>query len=135
MPIHENRMRDLFQNRDSITFDEFCRIMQDFGQYAHDAYFQETFRAFDRNSDGFITAKEIKKTMKALGEPLTDKQAKDMLKAADTNRDGKLSLDEFGNLFNYITQQATTPPISPLPVTPNTEHKKRFSNPFRSQTE
>jgi Ca2+-binding EF-hand superfamily protein len=135
MPIDENRLKDLFENRDSITFDEFCRIMQDFGQYAHDAYFHETFRAFDRNSDGFITAKEIKKTMKVLGESLTDKQAKDMLKTADANGDGKLSRDEFRSLFDYITQKAITPPISPLPSTPSSANKKRLSNPFKPQTE
>jgi Ca2+-binding EF-hand superfamily protein len=135
MPINENKLKELFQNRDSITFDEFCRIMQDFGQYEHDAYFDETFRAFDRNADGYITAKEIKKTMKELGEPLTDKQAKDMLKVADANRDGKLSQDEFRNLFTYITQQATTPPLSPSPTTPNSETKRQFSNSFKSETE
>jgi Ca2+-binding EF-hand superfamily protein len=135
MPIDENKLQDLFRNRISITFDEFCRIMQDFGQHAHDAYFHETFRAFDRNADGYITAKEIKQTMKDLGETLTDKQAKDMLKAADANNDGKLSEEEFRTLFNYITEQATTPPLSPSPSTPSKGTKKRFSNPFKPQTE
>ncbi|CAF1121691.1 unnamed protein product [Adineta ricciae] len=135
LTIDETRMRDLFRTRESITFDEFRQIMQEFGQHAPDAYLHETFRAFDHNADGFITAKEIKKTMKRLGEPLTDKQAKDMLKAADTNQDGKLSLEEFRTLFNYITQQATTPPLSPIAPAPNTPSKKRFSNPFKSQTD
>lgn len=135
MPIDEEKLTELFQNRNSITFDEFCRIMQEFGQHAHDAYFNETFRAFDRNADGYITAKEIKKTMKNLGETLTDKQAKDMLKAADINHDGKLSRDEFRHLFTYITQQATTPPMSPSPITSNGEYKTRSNNPFQLQTE
>ena len=104
MPVDKKKLKDLFQHRDNISFDEFCRVMQDVGPQSHDAYFQETFRAFDKNSDGFITAKEIKKTMKELGEPLTDKQAKDMLKVADSNGDGKLSIDEFRILFNYLTQ-------------------------------
>lgn len=134
MPIDEAKMKDLFQSRESISFDEFCRIMQDFGHYSPDAYFHETFRAFDRNSDGFITAKEIKKTMKNLGEPLTDKQAKDMVKTADVNGDGKLSRDEFRTLFTYITQQVTTPPISPSPTTPNADLRRSFSNPFNSNT-
>ena len=132
MPVDERRMGELFQTRDSIKFEEFCRIMQDFGQHSHDAYFQETFRAFDRNDDGYITAKEIKKTMKDLGEALTDKQAKDMLKTADANRDGKLSREEFRTLFNYITQQATTPPLSPLVSTSKSDHSM---NPFQSQNE
>ena len=112
MPFDKKNLKDLFHHRNNISFDEFCRIMQDFGPQSPDAYFQETFRAFDKNSDGFITAKEIKKTMKELGEPLTDKQAKDMLKTADSNGDGKLSVDEFRNLFNYLTQFATSPPVS-----------------------
>ncbi|CAF2516949.1 unnamed protein product [Rotaria sp. Silwood2] len=130
MPINEIKMKELFQSRSSISFDEFCRIMQDYGQYAHDAYFQETFRAFDRNSDGYITAKEIKKTMKDLGEPLTDKQAKDMLKTADVNGDGKLSQEEFRILFDYITQHTTTPPI-----TPNYDKKRSLDSPFKTQTD
>ncbi|UJR37814.1 hypothetical protein I4U23_030504 [Adineta vaga] len=135
LTINEAKMRDLFCNRDSIKFDEFRQIMQEFGRHAPDAYLHETFRAFDHNADGFITAKEIKKTMKNLGEPLTDKQARDMLKTADANGDGKLSLEEFRTLFNYITQHAVTPPVSPLASTPNTPSKKRFSNPFKSQTD
>jgi Ca2+-binding EF-hand superfamily protein len=116
MPVDKKKLKDLFQQRETISFDEFCRIIQDSGRHSHDAYFQETFRAFDKNSDGFITAKEIKKTMKELGETLTDKQAKDMLKTADANGDGKLSKDEFRSLFNYLTQ-FTTPPsgtINPI---------------------
>ncbi|CAF0733397.1 unnamed protein product [Rotaria sordida] len=130
VPINEPKMKELFENRHNISFDEFCRIMQDYGQYAHDAYFQETFRAFDRNSDGYITAKEIKKTMKELGETLTDKQAKDMIKTADVNGDGKLSQEEFRILFHHITQQTTTPPL-----TPNYEKKRTFESPFKTQTE
>jgi len=111
MPIDKKRLKDLFQHRDNISFDEFCRIIQDFGSYSHDAYFQETFRAFDKNSDGFITAKEIKQTMKELGEILTDEQAKEMLRTADSNGDGKLSEEEFRALFNQLTQFTTSPHV------------------------
>jgi len=107
IPIDKNRLKEIFQHRRNISFDEFCQIMQQFQCQSDDAYFQETFRAFDKNADGFITAKEIKKTMKQLGEPLTDKQVKDMLKTADTNGDGKLSKEEFRNLFDRLTQFMT----------------------------
>ncbi|CAF4567640.1 unnamed protein product, partial [Rotaria sp. Silwood1] len=130
MPINETKMKELFHNRSNISFDEFCIIMQEYGQYAYDAYFQETFRAFDRNSDGFITAKEIKKTMKDLGESLTDKQAKEMLKTADVNGDGKLSQEEFRILFNYITQHTRTPPLTPIP-----EKKRTLDSPFKTQVD
>ncbi|CAF3295198.1 unnamed protein product [Rotaria socialis] len=104
MPMDETKLKDSFQDREDITFDEFCQIIQQHGSPTADAYFQETFNAFDKNCDGFITAKEIKKTMKELGERLTDKQAKAMLKSADANGDGKLSKDEFRSLFNQLTQ-------------------------------
>lgn len=104
MPIDAKRLKDLFRDRDSIDFDEFCRIIKEYNSPPEDNYFQETFNAFDKNSDGFITAKEIQKTMKELGERLTHKQAKAMLKSADANGDGKLSKEEFRTLFNQITQ-------------------------------
>ncbi|CAM4742525.1 unnamed protein product [Rotaria magnacalcarata] len=104
MPMDETKLKDLFQNREDITFDEFRQIIQQRGSPTADEYFQETFNAFDKNSDGFITAKEIKKTMKELGERLTDKQAKAMLKSADANGDGKLSKDEFRSLFDQLAQ-------------------------------
>ncbi len=112
MPIEKKKLQDLFQHHQNISFDDFCRIIQDFTSQSNDGYFQETFRAFDKNSDGFITAKEIKKTMKELGERLTDKQAKEMLKIADSNGDGKLSKEEFRILFNYLIQFTTSSSIS-----------------------
>ncbi len=100
------------QHQNNISFDEFCCIIENFSPKSDDAYFQETFHAFDKNSDGFITAKEIKRTMKELGERLTDRQAKDMLKTADLNGDRKLSKDEFRILFNYLNQFITSSSIS-----------------------
>ena len=122
-----NSLRSSFQHRHSISFDEFCRVMQDFSPPSDDAYFRETFRAFDKNADGFITAKEIKRTMKELGEPLTDKQAKDMLKAADSNGDGKLSIDEFRVLFDYLNQFSQSPPVSPSSSINTNEHRRAQS--------
>ena len=88
--------------------------MQDFTPSSDsDAYFHETFRAFDRNSDGFISVKEIQRTMKNLGERLSYKQAKEMLKVADRNGDGKLSREEFRILFDQLNEFTHSPPNSP----------------------
>ena len=112
--MDKNRLKDLFPRGHRISFEEFCRVMQDFTPSpTSDAYFHETFRAFDRNSDGFISAKEIQRTMKDLGERLTYKQAKEMLKVADRNGDGKLSREEFRILFNQLNEYAQSPPHSP----------------------
>lgn len=129
MPIDKNRLKELFQYRNDISFDEFCRIIQDFTPLqSEDAYFQETFRAFDKNSDGFITVKEIKKTMKQLGERLSDKQAKEMLKEADSNGDGKLSKDEFRILFDHLTQFTTSSSISSSSSMTINEHNSQSIN-------
>lgn len=111
MPIEETKLNDLFPHQQSISFDEFCRILREHSYQSADSYFQETFRAFDKNADGFISVKEIQKTMKELGEPLTSKQAKEMLQVADANGDGKLSKEEFRLLFDQLTQ--FTNPSSP----------------------
>ena len=109
MPIDRMNLSGLFQDRDGISFDEFCRIVQDNCSHVHNNYFHETFRAFDKNSDGYITAKEIKKTMKELGEPLTTKQAKEMIKIADISQNGKLSEEEFRKLYDHLTQFKDSP--------------------------
>lgn len=110
MPVDKTRLKDFFPSGHSISFDEFCRLMRDCPPPTPTAYLQETFRAFDKNADGYISVKEIQQTMKELGEPLTSKQAKEMLKAADLNGDGKLSMEEFRLLFNQLAQ---SPPVSP----------------------
>ncbi|CAF0887003.1 unnamed protein product [Rotaria sordida] len=125
MPIDTMRLKYLFHNRDNISFDEFCRIVQDYRSNSNDAYFQETFNAFDKNSDGYITTKEIKQTMKELGEPITDKQAKAMLKSADSNRDGKLSKDEFRTLFNHLTHFKNSTLRLPSPSNITNKHNSQ----------
>lgn len=114
MPVDKNRLKDLFSHGHRISFEEFCQVMHSFTPSPTvDSYFHETFRAFDKNSDGFITVKEIQRTMKELGERLTYKQAKQMLKEADLNGDGKLSREEFRLLFNQLNEYAHSPPQSP----------------------
>jgi len=61
---------------------------------------RKTFKIFDIDGNGFISADEIKITMRHLGENLTDDEVNDMIKAADKNGDGKIDMN--GTLFlNY----------------------------------
>lgn len=52
---------------------------------------ENLFKMFDLNRDGFITEREIKKTMKNLGEKIKKKDVRKMMKVADLNKDGKIS--------------------------------------------
>lgn len=48
-------------------------------------------RVFDKNSDGYITADELKHVMSNLGEKLSDEEIGDMITEADLDGDGKVS--------------------------------------------
>ena len=54
---------------------------------------RETFLLFDKNGDGFITAKELRMVMHNLGEKITDEEINDMIQEADTNGDGVINYE------------------------------------------
>lgn len=58
------------------------------------------FRVFDKNSDGFITADELKNVMTNLGEKLSDEEINDMITEADLDGDGRVSYS--GTSINSI---------------------------------
>lgn len=47
-------------------------------------------QVFDKDGDGFISAKELRQVMTNLGEKLTDSDVEDMFAEADVNGDGKI---------------------------------------------
>ena len=50
---------------------------------------------FDRNKDGFVDAKELKKVTTTLGQRLTNEEVEAFMREADIDGDGKLSYEEF----------------------------------------
>ena len=50
---------------------------------------------FDKNKDGFVDAKELKKVTTTLGETLTNEEVDAFMAEADIDGDGRLSYDEF----------------------------------------
>lgn len=54
----------------------------------------ETFKTFDVDGDGFVTAGEIKAVMNKLGISVTDDAVEAIVKAADVDGDGRISLKE-----------------------------------------
>lgn len=55
----------------------------------------ESFKVFDLDGDGFVTAQEIKTVLSKLGNVVTDEVATEMVKASDVDGDGRISVKEF----------------------------------------
>ena len=56
----------------------------------------QTFRTFDRDGNGYISASELKIIMVAAGQgEITDAEVADMIKEADIDGDGQVDFEEF----------------------------------------
>ena len=55
----------------------------------------ETFRVFDKDGNGFISASELRQVMANLGEKLTDEEVDEMIREADIDGDGQVNYEEF----------------------------------------
>ena len=61
----------------------------------HFNIFEEFPQIFDRNRDGYIDMKELKKVTQMLGTMLTKEEIEDFMAEADKDGNGKLDYDEF----------------------------------------
>ena len=59
----------------------------------------ETFRVFDKDGDGFLSADELKQVMGNNGEKLTDDEVEELIKEADIDNDGQINYEEFVTLL------------------------------------
>merc|ERR1712098_864109 len=80
----------------TIDFPEFLDMMR---KKAHEvdeeADLWEAFKIFDRNRDGFIDMKELKRVTDMLGTMLTKEEIDEFMAEADRDGNGKLDYDEF----------------------------------------
>ncbi|XP_021339383.1 calmodulin-like isoform X2 [Mizuhopecten yessoensis] len=51
---------------------------------------KSAFAIMDRNGNGFISKKELRKVVKCCGERLSDEEIEEMMSIADTDEDGKI---------------------------------------------
>lgn len=80
----------------SINFPEFltmmARKMKDIDSAQE---IKETFRVFDMEGKGYISAAELRNPMTNLGEKLTDEEVNEMMREADIDGDGQINYEEF----------------------------------------
>lgn len=59
----------------------------------------ETFRLFDKEGTGFVSASELRHIMTNLGEKLTDEEIDEMIQEADMGGDGRLDYKAFAQMM------------------------------------
>merc|ERR1711997_171794 len=80
----------------TIEFPEFLELMKMKAKEDDDAEtIREAFKLFDRDKDGFISTKELKKVTTMLGEQMTNEEVEEFMREADVDGNGKLDYDEF----------------------------------------
>eukprot|EP00092_Neocalanus_flemingeri_P042475 GFUD01046431.1.p1 GENE.GFUD01046431.1~~GFUD01046431.1.p1 ORF type:complete len:152 (-),score=62.52 GFUD01046431.1:73-528(-) len=85
----------------TIDFDEFLGMMKQKANEAdEDSDLKEAFQIFDRDRNGYIDRKELKKVVSMLGTMLTKEEVDDFMKEADVDGNGKLDYDEFVKMMS-----------------------------------
>jgi len=80
----------------TIDFPEFLNMMKKKAREVdEEADLREAFKIFDRNRDGYIDMKELKKVTAMLGTMLTKEEIEEFMAEADKDGNGKLDYEEF----------------------------------------
>merc|ERR1711910_321690 len=80
----------------TIEFEEFISMMKKkASEVDEEADLREAFKIFDRDKDGFISMKELKKVCSMMGTMLTKEELDQFMAEADKDGNGKLDYDEF----------------------------------------
>jgi len=87
----------------TIDFPEFLDMMKKKAtEVDEEADLREAFKLFDRNRDGYIDRKELKKVTSMLGTMLTSEELDEFMRDADVDGNGKLDYDEFVKMLLSI---------------------------------
>ncbi|KAG5051789.1 hypothetical protein AAZX31_02G137500 [Glycine max] len=86
---------DIDGNGRSVNFENFLKIMGRTMKENQTEELKDSFKVFDRDNDGYISATELRQVMVKLGERLTDEEVEQMIREADLDGDGRVSYEEF----------------------------------------
>ena len=94
--IKKNLRRYDSDGNGTLDFCEFLTLMlHDLNLSNPQETLRSVFSTFDEDTDGKITAAELKRTMEMVGIPVSMREAKFVIQMADREGDGELCYDEF----------------------------------------
>ena len=94
--IKKNLRRYDADGNGTLDFCEFLTLMlHDLNLSNPQETLRNVFLTFDEDTDGKITAAELKRTMEMVGIPVSMREAKFVIQMADREGDGELCYDEF----------------------------------------
>ncbi|CAL8077348.1 unnamed protein product [Calicophoron daubneyi] len=83
-------------NSGTMNFMEFITMVEQKKKYQDtDENLRKSFKFFDKDGDGYITAVELKSVISKVNTNVTTKEIEEMIKKVDKNKDGRLDYDEF----------------------------------------
>ena len=69
------------------------------------AELREAFEIFDRDKDGYITAKELIQVMKSLNQDPSEQEINEMIKQVDLDNNGRIDFNEFAELMTKRSKE------------------------------
>ena len=97
--LHEMILEVDEDGNGNIDFDEFFQLMiKKMDDVNAEEEFVESFRHFNKESNGLIGVKELHETMKTLVEDddiVTEREVQAMIDLADSDKDGHMNFEEF----------------------------------------
>ncbi|CAL8077351.1 unnamed protein product [Calicophoron daubneyi] len=80
----------------TLNFSEFILLVEQKKKFASsDENLLQSFKFYDKNGDGYITAEELKAVVSKTNPHVTMKEVMETINKVDKNHDGKLDFNEF----------------------------------------
>ena len=84
----------------TVDFPEFLTMMsRKINDVESEEEILETFKVFDKDGNGYISAAELRHIMTNIGEKLSDEEVDEMIREADIDGDGQINYVEFVKLM------------------------------------
>ena len=101
----EAELKDMIAEFDTdgdgtIDFEEFLIMMErKMAETESEQDIGATFKVFDKDGNGFISADELRHVINNFGEKLTDEEVDEYIRDADIDDDGQINYEEFVTLL------------------------------------